>query len=326
MFERILVPLDGSQRAEQVLPHAANLALAFEAQVLLLRVQTHPEDPSKRLPDPITWEIDRSEARRYLDQIACRMEAEGVQTKTLLREGKPAESIIMCVEEEQADLIVLSSIGKTEYTGWNISSTVQNVVQRANTSIMLTRTESVLAPVAKMQYRNICLPVDASLRAEYAIPVTAHLAQCFQSKVHAVHILKRIEHCGPLPPSLQDQELANELTTRNREKAQSYLHGLQKRFPSIYTTYLREASNVSTALHQLVEQKGMDLVVLTAHGSSGSRRFPYGNIALSFLLFGSIPLLVLQDLPGKAKRENHSDQLIRLPEGVATEVHWALST
>jgi nucleotide-binding universal stress UspA family protein len=54
--------------------------------------------------------------------------------------------------------------------------------------------------------------------------------------------------------------------------------------------------NVSLALHNLVDEAGVDLVLLSAHGYSGARRWPYGSITTSFIEYGSTPLLIVQDL------------------------------
>ena len=55
--------------------------------------------------------------------------------------------------------------------------------------------------------------------------------------------------------------------------------------------------HVSATLHQLADEEGVDLVVLSAHGYSGGTRFPYGGVVSSFITYGSTPVLIVQDLP-----------------------------
>jgi nucleotide-binding universal stress UspA family protein len=57
------------------------------------------------------------------------------------------------------------------------------------------------------------------------------------------------------------------------------------------------SDNAAAALHQLVEEEEVDLVLMAAHGYSGEATWPYGSIALNFIAYGSEPLLIIQDVP-----------------------------
>jgi nucleotide-binding universal stress UspA family protein len=54
---------------------------------------------------------------------------------------------------------------------------------------------------------------------------------------------------------------------------------------------------VVSSLHTQVEQEQADLLILSAHGYGGETRWPYGSVVISFIAYGTTPLLVLQDLP-----------------------------
>jgi nucleotide-binding universal stress UspA family protein len=74
MFEHILVPLDGSALAEKVLPHAVTMGQTFAARITLLRVvERGPDAEMQSVIDPLNWEIRKSEAQAYLDQIRARL-------------------------------------------------------------------------------------------------------------------------------------------------------------------------------------------------------------------------------------------------------------
>jgi nucleotide-binding universal stress UspA family protein len=68
------------------------------------------------------------------------------------------------------------------------------------------------------------------------------------------------------------------------------------RLPPGVETRLLSTDNVTVALHELVDREQIDLVVLSAHGYSGATRFPYGSHVVSFIAYGSTPLLIVQDL------------------------------
>jgi hypothetical protein len=61
--------------------------------------------------------------------------------------------------------------------------------------------------------------------------------------------------------------------------------------------YVVVGNHVPATLHQLADEEGVDLVVLSAHGYSGGTRFPYGGVAISFIIYGSVPVLIAQDVP-----------------------------
>ena len=55
--------------------------------------------------------------------------------------------------------------------------------------------------------------------------------------------------------------------------------------------------SVSRTLHQIAAANDVDLTILSAHGYSGDTRWPFGSVGLGFIVYGSTPLLILQDLP-----------------------------
>lgn len=73
MFDTILVPLDGSQLADCVLPHAAAIASSFDAEITLLRVlEKNQAGTSAQLFDLVNWQINKTRASLYLEKTkAC---------------------------------------------------------------------------------------------------------------------------------------------------------------------------------------------------------------------------------------------------------------
>jgi hypothetical protein len=56
------------------------------------------------------------------------------------------------------------------------------------------------------------------------------------------------------------------------------------------------SDNVISTLHHLVDDEAVDLVILSAHGYSGQRKQPYGSVGVNFIIYGTVPLLIVQDL------------------------------
>jgi len=105
-----------------------------------------------------------------------------------------------------------------------------------------------------------------------------------------------------MPPAPEDIDLSNRVVARNREEAIRYLEQVKSRshLDGIdVQTHLITSDNAAVALHGLVEQEHIDMVAMNAHGYSGRNQWPYGSMVINFILYGKVPLLIVQDLPAR---------------------------
>jgi len=299
MFKRILLPLDSSKLAECVLPHLVAIAQICEPEVQLLRV-SEPFGVTARLRmiDPVDWQIRKAEAVSYLSGIAARLQNAGLRVSTHLYDGRPAEQIIEVAHVWNADLILMSSHGQSGLSPWNVSSVVQQVILRAHRSLMIIRAyQPVTADLTGLRYRKIFLPLDGSQRAEMPLMLAESLARAHGSEILAAHIVRQPELPRRTFASQEDLLLVNQLTRRNRAEALKYLDDLKSRIDITIQTKLEVSPSISRSLHQIADENDVDLTILCAHGYSGDTRWPYGSVGLGFIVYGSTPLLILQDLP-----------------------------
>ena len=299
MFKRILLPLDSSKLAECVLPHLVAIARICEPEVQLLRV-SEPFGVTARLRmiDPVDWQIRKAEAESYLSGIAARLQNAGLRVSTHLYDGRPAEQIIEVAHSWNADLILMSSHGQSGISPWNVSSVVQQVILRAHRSLMIIRAyQHVTAELTGLRYRKIFLPLDGSQRAEMPLMLAESLARAHGSEILAAHIVRQPELPRRTFASQEDLLLVNQLTRRNRAEALKYLDDLKSRIDITIQTKLEVSPSISRSLHQIADENDVDLTILCAHGYSGDTRWPYGSVGLGFIVYGSTPLLILQDLP-----------------------------
>ncbi len=299
MFDHILIPLDGSTLAEIVLPHLVLLARLNCSRVSLLRV-LDPEggQHNGRQVDPFEWHLHKAEAETYLAGVAGRLSQAGVTAETVLLEGRAAETILDYADEQHASLILLSSHGESGLTGWNVSSVVQKIILRARTSVMIVRAyRDAVVELGALQYQCIMLPLDGSARAEVSIPVTEAIARMADAHILAVHVVQKPVIPRRTPVDAETSELANSLVEKNRQEAARYLEELSTRINAPVETRLVIDENPIVALHRVAEQEDIQLTVLSAHGYSGNTRWPFGSMVVSFLAYGTTPLLVIQDLP-----------------------------
>jgi nucleotide-binding universal stress UspA family protein len=299
MFKRILLPLDSSKLAECVLPHLVAIARICEPEVQLLRVsEPFGVTARLRLLDPVDWQIRKAEAASYLSGIAACLQNAGLRVSTQLYDGRPAEQIIEVAHSWDADLILMSSHGQSGLSPWNVSSVVQQVILRAHRSLMIVRAyQPVTAELTGLRYRKIFLPLDGSQRAEMPLVLAESLARAHSSEILAAHVVRQPELPRRTSASQEDLLLVNQLTERNRAEAIKYLEDLKSRLEMTIQTKLEVSPSISRSLHQIADENNIDLTILSAHGYSGDTRWPYGSVGLGFIVYGSTPLLILQDLP-----------------------------
>jgi nucleotide-binding universal stress UspA family protein len=304
MFDPILVPLDGSLLAECVLSHTAAIARAFNARVMLLRVLDKNQAIEKtQLFDLVNWQINKTGAKLYLDKTRIRLRESGLRVETNLTEGLVADSITEFAQNKGMKLIILSSHGRSGLSQWGISSVTQKIIFSAPTSVLIIRAHQPAASeLDELRYTRIMVPLDGSRRAENVLPMVTLLAQYHRSQIHLVHVVKTPEMARQLPLAHEDVELSERIVTRNREEAIRYLDQVRLHSPLDgidVQTHLLTSDNAAAALHELVGQQNIDLVVLSAHGYSGTNQWPYGSMVNNFILYSKVPLLIVQDLPAK---------------------------
>jgi nucleotide-binding universal stress UspA family protein len=198
MFNRILVPLDGSTLAERAIPHAEQFARIFGSTIILLQVldpTSFHENPNP--VDPLGWQIRKTEADMYMQDLVARIcedladssleccdiqdnvsKINKVRVEYFIREGKTAENIVNFAHTENIDLLVICSHGSGGLSRWNISSVAQKVINMVYLPVLVVRAYNQPLPEgSRIHYRRILLPIDSSRRAECALSAGEALAR-----------------------------------------------------------------------------------------------------------------------------------------------------
>ncbi|MBK7318180.1 MAG: universal stress protein [Anaerolineales bacterium] len=140
MYKKILVPLDGSPLAEAVLPHAQALAKSEGAEIVLLSVPVTPNlDYLSRTPGLATQIIEDAEreTEAYLKTEVEKLTEEGTKVTSVMREGPIPEMILMVADEVHADVIAMSTHGRSGIQRWLMGSVADRVVHHAHIPVML---------------------------------------------------------------------------------------------------------------------------------------------------------------------------------------------
>lgn len=300
MLQRILVPLDGSLLAETALPHALAFAQATDSQLILIHVLPNSDSQGgdAHAVDPLAWRLRTLERSRYLEDKARLLSQAGASVQTELLLGDAAERIVEFAEERAVDLVVMSSHGQSGLSPWNVSSVVQKVILTTSRSVMIIPAyHAQRAPLEALRYRRIVAPLDGSHRAECVLPVVQALAEGHQAQVDMVTMVARPEMLRRTPLSADDAALADRLVALNRTESEKYLGQMAARINGDVDAHVLVSEDVIDDLYAFVRQREADLLVFSAHGSSGNGNRRYGSIVTSFIAYGSTPLLIVQDLP-----------------------------
>lgn len=157
MYEKILVPLDGSKVGEAALPDVENLAIkllpATEVEIILLHVISDltfdflTEQDAAQLAHPDS-ELDqiKTVSQNYLDEVASRLRLKGLKVSTLIVEGHEAEEIIKASQTVKADLIAMSSHGRSGLGRWALGSITDKVLHESPIPVL---TVSAKRPIIK---------------------------------------------------------------------------------------------------------------------------------------------------------------------------------
>ncbi|MDW7753745.1 MAG: universal stress protein [Brevefilum sp.] len=315
MFEHILLPLDGSSLAERVLPHAVALSEAFNSKLTLLRViHKGNEEEQNNIINPMAWQIKKAEAEAYLKSVQNRLAEIDLDSDIKILEGNPAQQIIEFARNEDVELIILSSHGSSGVSAWNINSTVQKVLLRAFVPVMIIRAyEEEIGTLIGLKYQRLFLPLDGSKRAECILPMAKSICSAQDSKVFLTHIIEEPRLPRQTPVSDEVKSIIEQLKGLNFKEANTYLAQLKEQFePERVETIIESSEKPSITMHNIIDREQIDLVMLSAHGYSGESRWPYGKIALSFIVYGTTPLIIMQDL-------SHEEAGITLAEKFAEQ-------
>lgn len=155
-LNRVLVPLDGSQDSETVIPYIKELALELNAEITLLRVlSTDIQDLLSRVygcRTQIEELIEQTEglARDYINNIRTRLQNEGIAVKTIFKHGFAADMIVRVAEDTQADMIAMSTHGMTGLKSWVFSSVANKVLHTSKTPLLLVKSPEAVRAAGRV--------------------------------------------------------------------------------------------------------------------------------------------------------------------------------
>jgi len=319
MFKRILVPLDGSPRAERAIPVAARLARASGGSITFLRVVTTAINAAwwaMQSPHLMqeAFEVDRGRATDYLTAIAQSQDLIRVDLNLEVLAGGPAQAILSAADANKVDLIVICSHGNTGLKRWVLGSVAQKVARYSPVPVLVLREGgSLLADSYKRDVHplQVLVPLDGSSLAEMALTPAGQLSAALSAPAHGALHLVRVLHLPSMYEYGQDDSLA-EAKKQGKLQAHAYLGAVEQqlREGSLAGLKLHVTSSVvvdtdvagaligvaevSEDMEDIEGFKACDAIVMATHGRSGPKRWMMGSVTERVLGATKLPLLIVR--------------------------------
>jgi nucleotide-binding universal stress UspA family protein len=287
MYERILVPLDGSGRAEHALPYAEWIAKRLNSTVTLL-TGCAQSDPMLR---PLYV---------YLDKQAEDVRKLGIEVNSSCVFGDVAEEILNCTEKNRIGLIVMTSRGASGTTRWSLGGVALKVVLHSNTPILLVRTAERHAARLEEGVRSILVPLDGSPVAESILPHIQDLALATGLEVILLQVTVPIGYPAVARDNVEADKHETDVGKLNetREAATNfYLSERAKELASHgvkVSTFSLSGKHASDLILQYISDNPIGMTALATHGFSGISKWAFGSVAIDILEGSTRPLLLLK--------------------------------
>ena len=199
-IKRFLVPLDGSQWSESVLPYVAQIVGAFKASVTLMAAIHNPERWAEFLVQIDTGrEVDL--ARCYLEHQRKELADRGIDGETRIEvvHGEPAQAILDYARVDQVDLVAMTTHGRAGITRWAWGSVADKVLHSTDLPLLLVRPLADGSQRPTQAIRKILVPLDGSELSQSVLPFAETLAKALDASVVLFHAAARKVLAYPAP-------------------------------------------------------------------------------------------------------------------------------
>jgi len=295
MMQRILVPLDGSEVSEQILPLVTSLAKAFGSEVHLLYVVDTGGLPMSiqwkgemKVDQLVLWQQQRGEA--YLQGVEAGLRERGVRSRHTVATDAPALAIATHAEADASDLIAMSTHGRSGLSRWTLGSVADKVLRTARVPLLLHH------PKDHEQERvhgvgAVLLPLDGTVESAAAIPLAVRLAE----GLHVPLRIARVAAVYPMVFGMESPHVYAEVLQGITQEASDYLETIEVQLKakgaSVETKLL--VGDAATCLLEWASESPGALMVMTTHGRSGLGRAVLGSVTDKVARSGAAPVVVI---------------------------------
>ena len=311
MQPQILVPLDGSEQAEAIIPPAVALARATHSVLTLLKVNVPfvVRTPMAWTPPPGWTEEETLESHDYLAGIARRLLAQHVKVHIAVMSGHPATNIVAYAEENPSImLIALATHARNGLSRFALGSITEQIVRATSKPVVLlhpshepaTSLPAALAPpiVSPSTARTILVPLDGSVSAERALIPVQRIASASGAMVVLVSVVHFMEEkrskegkgsAGGLSTTIEAQAKVMRMRAAylEREAQQLRARGVRVRTEVIM-------GEPSLEIQHACMQEHASMVVMAVHERNLFQRICHSSTAMDIVRNVHLPVMLVR--------------------------------
>jgi len=287
MYNKILVPLDGSELAESVLPYIEAMATTWsDASITFLYVVT-VDIPlaGQKFKDKIEADATKA-AEDYLSGLSKKLKYTHA-VKTVVCTGKAAETIADYAKKQKMNLIIMATHGRSGIGRFSHGSVADKVLHDSEIPIWMIRASIPKQKAFKKgQKIRMLVPLDGSKLAEGALKYVARLSRQIGEDNTDITLFRTIELFSPpfiYPPEMpiNIEEYIEYEKKRTNEICIQYLQKIQKHLEKegIKSKYAVQDGIPADVIIDYANKNDIDVIVMSTHGRTGLSRWAFGSIA-----------------------------------------------
>ncbi len=287
LYQKILVPLNGSDLAEKALPYARSIAKLKKSNLILFSVS-------------LTMFVERRDRlfSSYLEIKSKELHEEGIKATIATSYGDVAEEIIKYTRNNKPDLIVMATHGYSGAKKWMFGSITHKVLYNTKIPVLLIKSQSSESSV---EFNKILVPVDGSSFSESTFPHVEELSRNTKREVLLLHVSEApvVPSYGSRPINPTWKKYRDDTWAEMEKQAVAYLDkvrgALKKKRIKVQSKVVKaEIGKVAQTIMQISREDKADLIIIATQGRSGVSRWVYGSIANRIMEESSQPVLLIR--------------------------------
>ncbi len=286
-YQKILVPLDGSEIAEKALPYVKSIARLKNSNVILFAVS-------------LTIFVDRRDRlfASYVEVNAKELNEEGIKATAATSYGDVAKEIVKYANNNKIDLIVMATHGYSRAKQWMFGSITQKVLYGTKIPVLLIKSKS---PKVSVEFNRILLPLDGSPFSESTFPYVVGLTKNTNKEILLLHICEPpiVPSYGSRPINPTWKKYRDDMWGEMEKLSTSYLKktmaALKKKGIKVKSRVIKaQSGEVARTIMQISKEENIDLLIIATQGRTGVSSWVYGSIANRIVEKFSQPILLIR--------------------------------
>jgi len=279
MLERILVPLDGSDLAETVLPYVEPLAACTGASMRLLTV--------------VQDETGRARANSYLRLRRDQLRKSAIEASLAVAADGEAETILAEAEAWDADLVAMSTHGRSGVARWVLGSVASKVIHATTRPLLLVRAHPERERPAEVRINRVLVPLDGSELSRSVLPYVEDIVKALGASLILFNAVTPLHiYPGTEVYTVPVGSVMDDLTAQ----ARSFLAAVEKEVEG-RGLKARSVVTIGSPVDEIVragQDVGAGLIALATHGRSGVSRWIIGSVADGVMRRSTLPCLLVR--------------------------------